>query len=125
MKYCMKPTQEKSPAQIIFHIGTNDLVTNKESNEIANNIIQLAKSAKTDKNKVAVSSLVPRKDKLNAKAKEVKTFLKEKREERNIDLISHVNTNARGLHFNIYGDRQLTKIFKIILKKDSICRNMQ
>ena len=111
MKYCMKPTQEKSPAQIIFHIGTNDLVTNKESNEIANNIIQLAKSAKADKNKVAVSSLLPRKGKLNAKAKEVKTFLKEKREERNIDLISHVNINARGLHFNIYGDRQLTKNF--------------
>ena len=111
MKYCMKPTQEKSPAQIIFHIGTNDLVTNKESNEIANNIIQLSKSAKADKNKVAVSSLVPRKDKLNAKAKEVKTFLKEKCEERNIDLISHVNINARGLHFNIYGDRQLTKNF--------------
>ena len=107
----MKPTQEKSPAQIIFHIGTNDLVTNKESNEIANNIIQLSKSAKADKNKVAVSSLVPRKDKLNAKAKEVKAFLKEKCEERNIDLISHVNINARGLHFNIYGDRQLRKNF--------------
>ena len=66
MKHCMKPTQKKSPAQIIFHI---DLVTNKDFNEIANKIVQLAKSAKTDKNKVAISCLVPRKDKLNAKAK--------------------------------------------------------
>ena len=44
-----------------FHTGTNDLVTNKDSNEIANKIVELAKSAKTDKNKVAISSLVPRK----------------------------------------------------------------
>ena len=27
MKHCMKPTKEKPPAQIIFHIETNDLVT--------------------------------------------------------------------------------------------------
>ena len=58
----MKPSQEKSPAQIIFHIGTNGLVTNKDSNEIASEIVQLAESAKTDKNKVVMSSLVPRKN---------------------------------------------------------------
>ena len=43
MTHYMKPTQEKSPAQIIFYIGTNNLVTNKDSNEIANKIVQLAK----------------------------------------------------------------------------------
>ena len=32
MKHDMKPTQEKSPAQIIFRIGSNDLVTKKDSN---------------------------------------------------------------------------------------------
>ena len=65
----MKPTQGKSPTQIIFTIGTNDLVTNKDSNEIANEIVELVKSVKTDNNKVAISSLVPRKDKFNTKAK--------------------------------------------------------
>ena len=59
MKHCMKPTQEKSPVQIIAHIGTNALVINLDSNEIANEIGQLAKFAKTDKNKVAISSLLP------------------------------------------------------------------
>ena len=39
MKHYMKPTREKSPAQITFHIETNDLVTNKDSNEIANEIV--------------------------------------------------------------------------------------
>ena len=78
MKNYIKPTQEKLPAQIIFHIEINDLVTDKNSNEMANEIVQLAKSAKTNKNKVAISSLTTRKDSLNAKAKEVNTFLIEK-----------------------------------------------
>ena len=123
MKHYMKLTDEKSPAQIIFHIRTNDLVTNEVSNEIANEIVQLAKSAKTDKNKVTIPSLVPIKDKLNARAKDVNTFLKEKCEESNIDLISHFNinphchTNARGLHLNNYGDRELTKNFLNYIEK--------
>ena len=89
----MKTTQEKLPAQIIFHIGTNDMVTNKEFNEIEHGIVPLAKSGKTDKNKVALSSLVPRKFELNVKAKEINTFFKEKCEKSNFDLISHCNIN--------------------------------
>ena len=58
MKHYMKPTQEKYPLN--FDIGPNDLVTNKDSTETGNEIVQLAKSAKTDKSKVAISSLVPR-----------------------------------------------------------------
>ena len=54
IKHCMKPAQEKSRVQIIAHIGTNTLVTNVDSNEIANEIVELAKFAKTDKNKVAI-----------------------------------------------------------------------
>ena len=51
-----KPKQEKSPADIIIHVGTNDLSSDKE-------IMQLTKSVKTAANKVAVSSIPPRKDK--------------------------------------------------------------
>ena len=54
IKHCMRPAQEKSRVQIIAHIGTNTLVTNLDSNEIANEIVQLAKFAKTDKNKVPI-----------------------------------------------------------------------
>ena len=49
MKHYIKPTQEKSPPQIILHIGINDLVTDKDSNEMANEVVQLAKSAKANK----------------------------------------------------------------------------
>ena len=88
-------------------------------------------TAKTDKSKVAISSLAPIKDKLHTKAKEVNTFLKGKCEESNFNLISHFNikpyrhTGAIGLHLNNFGDRQPIKFLKIILKKDDIFRNMQ
>ena len=42
MKQYVKPTQEKQPAQIIIHVGTNDLPGNKNSDEIANKIVELA-----------------------------------------------------------------------------------
>ena len=71
MKHYVKPTQEKQPAQIIIHICTNDLPDNKNSDEIANKIVEFANSIKTSENNVVVSSLVSRKDRFNNKAKEV------------------------------------------------------
>lgn len=53
------------------------------------------KSAKTDKIKVAILSLVLRKDKLNVKAKEVNTFLNENCEANNFELIFHFNITPR------------------------------
>ena len=46
-----KSTQEKSPRGIIIHIRTNDLSSDKEPMDIANHIMQLAKSVKTDAKK--------------------------------------------------------------------------
>ena len=45
----------------------------KNPKDIANDIMQLAKSVKTDANKVAVSTILPRKDKFNSKTKEFNT----------------------------------------------------
>ena len=39
MKHYLKPPQEKQPAQIIVHIGTNDLSSNKNADEIADEIV--------------------------------------------------------------------------------------
>ena len=117
MKHYVKPTQEKQPAQIIVHIGTNDLSSNKNSDEIADEIVNFAKSIKTDENNIVISSIVPRKDRLNNKAKEVNLHFKEKCEANNLSLIEHHNINpyrhinAKGLHLNNYRDNQLTKNF--------------
>ena len=104
MKHYVKPTQEKQPAQIVIHVGTNDLPNNKNSDEIVNEIVQFTNSIKTSKNNILVSSIVSRKDRFNNKAKEVNENLKNKCEEHNLQLIQHHNvnpfrrTNAKGLH---------------------------
>ena len=122
MKYYVKPTQEKQPAQIIIHVGTNDLPGNKNSDEIANEIVGFANSIKTSENNVVVSSIVSRKDRFNNKAKEVNKNLKDKCEEHDLQLIQHHNinpfghTNAKGLLLNNYGDKQLTSNFTSIIE---------
>ena len=117
MNYYIKPTQEKQPVQIIIHFDTNDLRGNKNSDEITNEIVEFENSIKTGENNVVVSSIVSRKDRFNNKAKEVITNLKDKCEEHDLQLIKHNNinpfrhTNAKGLHLNNYGDKQLTRNF--------------
>ena len=56
MKHYVKSTHEKQPAQIIIHIGINNLPGNKNSVEIANEIVEFADSIKTSENNVVVSS---------------------------------------------------------------------
>ena len=70
MNHYKKPAQKKSPAENIIYVGTNDLSNDKESKGIANDMMQLAKLAKTDANKIAVSGILPREDKFNSKSKE-------------------------------------------------------
>ena len=112
-----KPTQEKSPAEIIIYVVANDSSSDKGPKDIANDIIQLAKSVKTDANKVAASNILPRKDKFNNKAKEVNTYLQDICFSNNLPLITHRNINShrhinvKSSHVNSYGDNQLTRNF--------------
>ena len=117
MNYYIKPTQEKQPVQIIIHFGTNDLRGNKNSDEITNEIVEFENSIKTGENNVVVSSIVSRKDRFNNKAKEINENLKDICEEHNLQLMQHHNINplrhinAKGLHLNNYGDKQLIRNF--------------
>ena len=117
INYYIKPTQEKQPVQIIIHFGTNDLRGNKNSDEITNEIVEFENSIKTGENNVVVSSIVSRKDRFNNKAKEINENLKDICEEDNLQLMQHHNINplrhinAKGLHLNNYGDKQLTRNF--------------
>ena len=101
----------------MIYVGTNDLSSDKEPKDIANDIMQLAKSVKTDASKVAVFSILPRKDKFNSKTKEVKAHLQDICSSNNLPLITHSNiiphrhVNVKGLHLNSSGDKQLTRNF--------------
>ena len=68
---------------IILHCMTNDLNYDRTSSQITVEIIDLALSLKSDKNKISISLLTPRSDKLNNKASEVNNRL--------INMCSHQN----------------------------------
>ena len=67
MESYIKPTLKNKP---IIHCGTNDLKNNTPQS-IADNILSLAKSSQQKNNTVLVSSVVPRKEYLHKKGKEV------------------------------------------------------
>ena len=46
----VKPMHEKQPAQIIIHVGTNNLLGNKNSDDIAKETVGFANLAKLSKN---------------------------------------------------------------------------
>ena len=54
-------------------LGTNDLTTDRTLDEIFSEILRLIKELKTDKNKIVVSTIVPRGYAYNTKAEKVNT----------------------------------------------------
>ena len=59
-----------NPDQIILHVGINDLNSEKRSSQIANSVIDLCNSLKTNDNDITISIIAPRADNLNNKANE-------------------------------------------------------
>ena len=70
--------EDISPDFIILHHGKNDFNDNSTSGKIADKILNLAASIKTNKNQVFVSVSVTRKDKLNKTGNEVNELIKNK-----------------------------------------------
>ena len=76
----VKPIKrDLDPEAYAIHMGTNEL--------------------KGDKNKIIVSTFVPRGDDYNTKVENVNTLLKEFCENNGIDMISHDNINVKK-HLN-------------------------
>ena len=63
---------------VILHTRTNDLKSNQNPSDIANEIINLAKNIKISGTEVPISSLIPRGDRLSEKAKKVHKELEKK-----------------------------------------------
>ena len=75
----MKPTIQAKPNHFIFHVGTNDLNSNRPPDEIVKAIIDLASELKFKKSGASISSIIMRADKpeLNKKGSKVNHHLKE------------------------------------------------
>ena len=72
----IKPTQgDFKPEIFVLHVGTNDFPLNKSPKEISEDIVTLAKSIKTENNKIMVSSTVCRGDRFRAKVGKVNVHL--------------------------------------------------
>ena len=113
----IKLVLKDKPDHIIFHIGTNDIPPNKNSEEIANSIIELVLSAKSEPCDVSISNIVVRKDRHQNKCQEVNDHLKEKCREKNINLIDHSKSikpqhlNKSRLHLTKKGTSILSSTF--------------
>ena len=99
-----------NPNQIILHLATNDLNSEETSIQIANTIIDLRHSLKTEDNDITISLFATKAGNLNNKVNEVNNQLVNKCNQRNIKFINHGDdiqvkrhVNDSKIHFNGYG----------------------
>ena len=110
MELYIKATLRGRPERIIVHCGTNDL-KNKTAQLIADIISSLVKSSQQENNAVLASSIVPKKDHLYKKDKEVEIILKKNvANEKNLAFICHVNIGIR-YHCNYDGNDKSATLF--------------
>ena len=94
MKDYIKPSIARKPDMVVLHTGTNDLKSNQNSSDIANDIFNLAKNIKNSGTEVSIlSSLIPRGDRLSKKKKKVNKELQEKYTAENFAFILHKSIN--------------------------------
>ena len=109
MRSYAQPTKEFNNDLVILHCGTNDLRTEKQPLEIAKEVIELASDMKSNNNEAMVSGLVPRRDKLHGKGKEVNKLLQSLCISKKLFFIDNSNINPEyhlnnsGLHLNTRG----------------------
>ena len=95
----IKPRLKRNPDRFIIHVRTNDLRSDQENIEVANN-------SKTDTNKVLISSIVRARDNLNGKGRQVNSFLKEFCTENDFVYLNNGNIKPRqqcnhgGIHLD-------------------------
>ena len=117
------PQYQNDPEDIVLHCDTNDLRQNFSAVEIGQKILELASSCKSDSNNILVSGIVQHRGKLNAKAAQVNSFLKNTCSKRNICFVNNSNINPTyhcnqsGIHLNKSGSNRLTENLLFALSK--------
>ena len=117
MQDYVRPTIRENLGHIILHVGTNDLTTNIPTEKVAQSIIDLASSSKSNLCSVAISNITVRNDRYRKKVAQVNRHLKTLCIERNFELVSHENIitekhlNGTKLHLNKRGTTILFNTF--------------
>ena len=73
----MKPSMREKPDHTIFHVGTNDLNSDRPSYLTAKSIVDLVITLKNNRQNVSISNIIIRNDSFNEKAMEVNGYLKQ------------------------------------------------
>ena len=94
-----EPSLEYNPKLIEIHRGTNDLRSEQPADAIAESVVNLAKTIKTDENDVLISGLTPRKYKHGSKCLAVNVKLKKLCEGNNFEFIDNSNIKIKE-HLN-------------------------
>ena len=102
MKSYIIPTVQFEPDAIVIYCCTNDLRRQKQPEENACEIANLASSIKSRKNEIVVSGIVPGKYRFRDKVKEANESLLAICASRNIPFINHGNIDTRT-HINSTG----------------------
>ena len=76
MQDYVRPTIRENPDHIILNVGTNDLTANIPTEKVAESIINLASSLKSNSCSVAISSITVRNDRYRKKVAQVNRHLK-------------------------------------------------
>ena len=93
-------SKRDKPDHIVFHVGTNDIPSGKETKDIAKLIVRLVMSAKASTcGDVSISNINTRKDYHQHKAQEVNNHLNEIDTNKNINLNDH-SKNIKNQHLN-------------------------
>ena len=111
--YIQPPLKRDHPDRLIIHVDTNDLRSSQDPETIAQNIIDVAKNSTTNKNEIAVSSIVLRRDILNGKGPQVNNILQKLCVENNFVYVNHDNIRPRQ-HCNYGGAHLNTARSKIL-----------
>ena len=95
MKTYIQPPLKRDPDRVIIHVDTNDVRSGQDPETIAKNIIDIAKNSTTNKNEILVSSIVPRRDNLNGKGRQVNNILQKLCVENNFAYVNRGNIKQR------------------------------
>ena len=116
MEDYVQPTLREMPIHIIHHVGTNNVSSKRDPDQIAENIVNLVIKHKRNCD-VSISGITARNDQYERKAIDVNRRLKEKRREKNLQFLNHGNIiparhlNASRLYLNKRGTQVLSNEF--------------
>ena len=123
----VKPILRKKPDRLIIHVGANSLRESSSPTACAQEIIELARSAKNSSpdTDIVISNLIARSDdsELSSQVSAVNSTLRKLCAKSQWKLIDHSNINddshlnRSGLHLNSRGTAQLARNFMDFISK--------